>query len=193
MKYIANILTDKKFIDNDLYNVVSNKEELVDNIPTLVIGWGYTKEQYPNANILDWEIEKNIFWTFGKRERNQRYDDTLKKFREHAIKVFIKSIDYTFINVILNHDLYSSLLDILNLCDEMNAYVVNDMLYLSCSEGRTVYGISLRDIEFLGYDKKTVFAILHKNKSVKMVDYNLLSWDIKDALKNCIYVVPCLF
>ena len=47
MKFIANILTDKPFKDNDLYNVVSDKNNLIGGIPTLVVGWEYTKKLYP--------------------------------------------------------------------------------------------------------------------------------------------------
>ena len=56
MKYIANILTNRKFNDTELYNIVSKKEDLISDIPTLVIGWEFTKKMYPNANILDWKI-----------------------------------------------------------------------------------------------------------------------------------------
>ena len=37
MKFIANILTDKTFTNAELYNVVSDKNNLIDCIPTLVI------------------------------------------------------------------------------------------------------------------------------------------------------------
>ena len=193
MKPIANILTDKSFINDGIYNVVNNPDNLISGIPTLIIGWEYTKTFYPDANILNWEINSDTYWCFGKRERGQRYEETIIKFRNYAINRLIKSIKYKFINIIVKNDFYSSLLDILNLCDDMNAYVTNDMLYLACSSGDVVYGISLRDIEYLGYNKKTIFSTLHNNKNLKFVDYNELNWDIKNALRNCIYAVPCLY
>ena len=193
MKPIANILTDKTFVNDGIYNVVNDINKLISGIPTLVIGWEYTKLFYPEANILNWEINSDTYWCFGRRERGQRYEETITKFRDYAINRFIKSIKYKFINIIINNDFYGSLLDILNLCDDMNAYSTNDMLYLACSSGDIVYGISLRDIEYLGYSKKSVFSTLHNNKNVKFVDYNELNWDIKNALRNCIYAVPCLY
>ena len=73
MKFIANILTDKPFTNAELYNVVSDKNNLIDGIPTLVIGWEYTKKMFNNANILDWEIDRNTYWTYGKREKRNKY------------------------------------------------------------------------------------------------------------------------
>ena len=52
MKFIANILTDKPFVNTELYNVVNDKDKLIDGIPTLVIGWEYTKKMYENANTI---------------------------------------------------------------------------------------------------------------------------------------------
>ena len=94
MRFIANILTDKKFINSELYNVVDNKDKLIDGIPTLVIGWGFTKKMYPNASILNWSIDNNIYWTYGKREKRSRYEENIEKFRQFAISNFIKSVKY---------------------------------------------------------------------------------------------------
>ena len=102
MKHIANILTDKNFPKEDLYNIINDINDIEIGIPTLIIGWEYTKNLFPNANILDWEINRNIFWTFGKREKNQRYVETLEEFKTLAVKRFIKSIEYRFVNILKN-------------------------------------------------------------------------------------------
>ena len=73
MKPIANILTDKTFVNDGIYNVVNDINKLISGIPTLVIGWEYTKLFYPEANILNWEINSDTYWCFGRRERGQRY------------------------------------------------------------------------------------------------------------------------
>ena len=92
MRYIANILTDKKFNDCKFYNVVSKKEDIIVGLPTLVIGWEFTKALYPEANIISWEIDKDTYWTFGNRERRQRYEESLVKFRELALNRLIKKV-----------------------------------------------------------------------------------------------------
>ena len=76
MKLIANILTEGSFQNNELYNVVSNKDDLISELPTLVIGWSFTKRNYPEANIINWQINENTFWCFGKREKRNRYEKT---------------------------------------------------------------------------------------------------------------------
>ena len=100
MKYIANILTNRKFSDCTLYNVVLDKKDLIEGIPTLVIGWEYTKKNFSEANILDWRIDNKTFWTFGNRERRQRYEETIIKFRKYVINNLVKSIKYKYISLI---------------------------------------------------------------------------------------------
>ena len=101
MKFIANILTDKPFTNAELYNVVSDKNNLIDGIPTLVIGWEYTKKMFNNASILDWEIDRNTYWTYGKREKRNRYEENLERFRQMSITRFIKSVNYRYSNILI--------------------------------------------------------------------------------------------
>ena len=93
MRFLGNILTNRKFEDCEFYNVVDKKEDLIINIPTLVIGWEFTKTLYPNANIISWEIENDIYWTFNNRERRQSYEEIIVKFKKLVVNRFIKSTE----------------------------------------------------------------------------------------------------
>ena len=92
MKFIANILTDKPFKDNDLYNVVSDKNNLIDGIPTLVVGWEYTKKLYPEASMLNWEVGNNVYWTYGNREKRNKYEENIATFRQLTLTKIIKTL-----------------------------------------------------------------------------------------------------
>lgn len=192
MKHIANILTDKKFIDNELYNVVSDKNDLISDIPTLVIGWEYTKKMYNNVNILDWKISDNIFWTFGNREKRQRYEETIIKFKEYAINKFVKSIKYKFISMLSNDGL-NILLDILKNYKNIIIYLYNNMIYLTDKDKKVVYGFSLKEYEYLTNNRNELLNIIYNSEN-NIIDYkNNLSIDLKMALKNHNYVIPCLY
>lgn len=193
MKFIANILTNKKFNDNsELYNVVSTKKELIDGIPTLVIGWDYTKKLYPMANILNWEICNDFFWTFGNRERRQRYEETLTKFRKYAINKFVKSIKYNFISFI-NDDGCNVIKIMINDINNLNIYIYNDMIYITDIISKIVYGFSLKEYDYIGMDRKDllkdIFTSNHNIIDIK----DTLSLEMKIALNNHNYVIPCLY
>lgn len=196
MKFIANILTDKPFTNAELYNVVSDKNNLIDGIPTLVIGWEYTKKMFNNASILDWEIDRNTYWTYGKREKRNRYEENLERFRQMSITRFIKSVNYRYSNILIADDDEKkhifSLLD--NDKDVLYAYLSNDMVYLFDNIDNSVIGFSLRDIDYLGKDRKRVLSKIYYNKNVQLIDIkDCLTWETKNALRNCSYVIPYLW
>lgn len=158
MRFIANILTDKKFINSELYNVVDNKDKLIDGIPTLVIGWGFTKKMYPNASILNWSIDNNIYWTYGKREKRSRYEENIEKFRQFAISNFIKSVKYKFYNLlIINNDEKDYIVSLLSKSDGSIVYINYNMVYILDNNKGLVIGFSLRDIDYIGKDRKKFY------------------------------------
>jgi hypothetical protein len=192
MKFIANILTDKPFVNTELYNVVNDKDKLIDGIPTLVIGWEYTKKMYENANILNWEIDRNTYWTYGKREKRNRYEENLEKFRELALYRFIKSVKYSYFNILIasneEKEYVWSLID----TDGTYVYLNNDMVYAFDEQENKVIGFSLRDIDYLKKDRKKVLSKIYSNTNLIEVKDNL-SWETKNALRNCSYVIPFLW
>ena len=154
MKFIANILTDKPFVNNELYNVVDEKDKLIDGIPTLVIGWGYTKKMYPEASILNWSIDRNVYWTYGKREKRNRYEENIEKFRQLAITRFIKSVKYKYYSLLtISDDEKGYLISLFCKPNGSVVYINYNMVYV-LDENNNVIGFSLRDIDYLGKDRK---------------------------------------
>jgi hypothetical protein len=195
MKYIANILTDKKFTDSELYNVVNSKDKLIGDIPTLIIGWGYTKKMYPEANILDWKINDNIFWTYGKREKRNKYEENVEKFKKASINKFIKSVKYQYYNLLtISEEEKKYIISLL--CRDCKTYIyINcDMVYIFDDENNIVIGFSLRDIDYINSSRKKMFNIILRNKNNNIIDIkDTLSYDMKISLNECKYVIPYLY
>jgi hypothetical protein len=195
MRYIANILTNRKFTDNELYNIVENKENLIENIPTLVIGWEYTKKLFKNANILNWEIDENTFWTYGNRERRSKYEENVDKFKKLALKRMIKSINYEFFNILIATEEEKKEFCNLITNHTTNVHINNDILYVLKPNTNDVIGISLRDIDYIEKDRKKILSKVFKNTSnniISLTDVNL-SYDIKNTLYKYSYTIPYLF
>jgi len=196
MRFIANILTDKNFDKCKYYNIVSNKDGLIKNIPTLVIGWEFTKTLYPNTNIISWEIDKDTYWTFGSRERRQSYEENLIKFRELALNRFIKMIKYKFISIIDSGVKDNALDFLLDNCSGFKVYINNDMVYATGKNtpdySPFVYGFSLREYNYIGVNIKELLKKIYNSKIeiIKITDDFPL--ELKDSLKNKTYVIPCL-
>lgn len=195
MKFIANILTDKKFVNNELYNVVSDKDKLIEDIPTLVIGWGYTKSMYPEASILNWSINKDVYWTYGKREKRNKYEENVEKFRKESIIRFIKSVKYTYYNLLtIDDEEKKYVIRLLSNESGTFVYINFDMVYIFDESTNSVVGISLRDIDYVGKDRKKMLSYIFKNKKNTIIDTkDSLSLETKIALKDCNYVIPYLY
>jgi hypothetical protein len=69
MKYIGNIVTKSKIEVSSFFNVTSDFNSIDTNTPTLIIGWSYVKELFPEQDILNEKINDNVLWTFSKREK----------------------------------------------------------------------------------------------------------------------------
>lgn len=194
MKYIANILTETKFEDNGFYNVVKSKDDIVEGIPTLIIGWGFAHTLYPEAKILEWEIKDNIYWTFGKRERRSQMEKDILKFKKVAMNKLIKSVKYKFFNVLTEEKgdkvtFFNSIKE----PSEKHIYIANDLMYIYYDGTKEVIGVSLRDIEYGGGDKKKFFSVIYQNPYIKVIkDKEDISFEMKYSLKNNLYVIPYL-
>ena len=194
MRFIANILTSTKVDDSDFYNVVKDENCLIDGIPTLIIGWERAKKLYPKLSILEWKINDNTYWTFGKRERRDRMEEDIIRFKNVSVNQFLKRIKYSFINVLtMKNDKKSLLFESIKDSTKKYVYCENDMLYIYNSGKDSVVGMSLRDIEYEGGNVKKLFSMLHNTQSVEFVtDNGSISYSMKKSIKNKMYLIPYL-
>lgn len=197
MRKIGNILTNKNFDAEGIYNVVSSKDELISGIPTLVIGWDFVKENYPNANIINWKIDDDTYWTFGNRERRSAYELRTDEFKEIAIDRFIKSVKYEPFNVLVeSNERKREFFDFMaNNTADKKIYTRNGMVYIYVPVKETVYGISLRDIEYINKDANKFLSKMYGSLNAESVNVKAsenITYGMLSDLKNCIYIVPCL-
>ena len=168
---------------------------MIGGIPTLVVGWEYTKKLYPEASILNWEIGNNVYWTYGNREKRNKYEENIVKFRQLALTKFIKSVKYKFYGLLTTTDEEKDY--ILNLIGKDSGsfiYMNYDMVYIFDVENNIVIGFSLRDIDYMGKERKGIFSKIYRNQNNNIIDIkDSLTWDTKNALRNCNYVIPYLY
>ena len=194
MCYLANILTKEPYEDDMFYNIVDTSEKIVEGIPTLIIGWEEAKELYPEANILDWEINENTYWTFKKRVRRERYEEDSKKFKELVLDRTLSHVKYRFFNVLTaTQPQKERLNNFLKDNRPKNAVISGDMLYLYNPETATTSGVSLSDISYIGGDKKKVLRLLYSNEATHLAkEKDYISYQSRDLIKNKKYIIPFL-
>ena len=197
MRIIANILTDKNFVAGDYYNVVSDKKDLKEGIPTLVIGWEFTKSQYPDASIIGWKIDENTFWTFGNREKRPEYEKRLEKFNSMVVDRLIKSVNYTPMNLMTaSKEEKLELYHYIDSTCEKLVYYSYDMVYIYVPYIETVFGVYLKEIDYIGKSVKQFLDKLDSSPNKKSVTVKASEnipnymWNV---LRNRQYVVPTLF
>lgn len=196
MKCIANILTDEPFNNSGLYNVVRDSSELVSGIPTLIIGWDRTRSEYPDASIIEWEVADNVYWTYGKYERRDKYEANINKFQDLAFKKFIESLDYMFYDVLLTaKEKFDSFLLSLGTDAKKTVYVTGDMMYIYYDGTKKVIGLSLRDCDYLEETmKKRIFSSIYNSKSINLLKNNdEMSREIRFKARGRAYILPYLY
>lgn len=196
MKYIANILTDEPFNEAELYNVVRDSKDLVPGIPTLIVGWERTKSEYPDASIIEWKVTDNVYWTYGKYERRDKYEANIKKFQDLSFKKFIESLEYVFYDILLSPtEKFDSFLTSLASGPEKTIYVTGDMMYIYYGGTNKVVGLSLRDCDYLEDTlKKRIFSVIYNSKSINLLKNNdEISREVRFKAKGRAYILPYLY
>ena len=166
MVFLANILTQTKFEGPEFLNIAKTKEELIEELPTLVIGWEFAKSQYTNINTINWKINDKTYWTFGNREKRDRNEHDVNKFIETIVLEYTKHVKYQFLNIfLLSDEEKRSLVNKIKMSKHGTFYISDNVVYLNL-EKDYVIGISLNDIDYSGCDRKKILAIIYRNKNI---------------------------
>lgn len=196
MQYIGNIVSDIKLDDNvGIFHVTSNLEDIIMGIPTLVVGWSKVKQLFDNVSILKWEIDANTYWTFSKYERRNRLNEDLIKFKNLCVDRTIKGLTYVYFNSLISSKYKKSLmLNSLNDGFEKKLLIWNDMCYICWRDIKFILGISMRDVEYEGKERKFFIETMKSIGGMTQVGYD--DNTNKDALKlfyNKNYALSYLF
>jgi hypothetical protein len=74
---IANIVTSNKIDISEQFNIVESMDNIIHGLPTLIVGFDTVNNLYPDFDILEIKVEDNIYWTFKKNEKRDKYDEDL--------------------------------------------------------------------------------------------------------------------
>lgn len=194
MTYLANVLTVENFEDHTYYNVVSNPKNLIDGIPTLIVGWETAKELHPDASILNWKIDNDTYWTYGRRVKREKNEADIKAFKQLVMSRAVKNIEYFFFNVLTATKEEKMRFNIILSDSRVKfALISNGMLYVYFPETSEVIGVSLSDIEYSGIDSGKLLRKVHNNRAIRIVEErDFVSFETRELIKNKKYMIPYL-
>lgn len=188
MKFLANIVTDSKKEREPFFKVVSDIKDIDERIPTLIIGWDLVKSFFPDANILDWKIKDNIFWTYKFNERNKKYREDYNRFKDNIFKKIEENNVYEY---------YSVCKTGFNIIERRVRwlkgngyfYVGYNIVYIYSPVCKKTIGISLEECEYMGIKRGTMIGMLLSN-GLKECHKEDLNECFKDKIFNTAYLVP---
>jgi hypothetical protein len=192
--HIANIVTNSNITVDKYFNISNSLDNIIQDLPTLIIGWDIVKTINPDVDFIDKKLSYNIFWTFKKSERRDIYQEDLYNFITYCYKNLIKDIDYSFIDLItLTDSEIKESFNNIKKCKKSATYQYNDMIYVYCDN--TIYGIDLKLVKYLDYDVKKTIEKIKKNSFVFLSgDQILIEYkDIIESLDNEVKYVPYLY
>jgi hypothetical protein len=170
---IGNVITDEKVKLDKKFNISNSLDDIIDNIPTLIIGLDNAKKLNTKLNYLERKIDDKTFWTFNKKEKRVLFEEDLFYFIEHSYNLFRKKINYKFVDMILSESKYINyIFDELSDSEKIISFINLDMVYVFL--GETVYGFDLRQVTFRGRNKNTFIDLIKSFSDVFLDDEQIL-------------------
>jgi hypothetical protein len=191
---IANIVSKNSVDVSQDFNVVDSIDNIILGIPTLIVGFDLTESLYPDFDILDICVKDNIYWTFKKIEKRDKYNEDLDWFITKVYSDLTKDINYIFVDpILLKPKTLIKIVRKIYSIETLTTYVYNDMLYIYGD--KIVFGVDLKLFKFIGFDiKKLKDKIIHISTDFLDDDDILIEYkNIVETLGNSVRYIPYLF
>ncbi len=145
---VANIVSTSTIKVSDEFNVVKTMEEIIHGLPTLIVGYEYVNKHYPNFDITSIKLNENLYWTFKRTERRDKFEEDLEWFKTKVFEDLTKHVNYIFVDPIQQetHTLWKIVRKIANLKYKIT-YVQDEMFYVYGDN--LIFGIDLKLLRFM--------------------------------------------
>lgn len=191
---VANIVSSSKINVSEDFNVVQSMDDIIQGLPTLIVGFDYVNKHYPDFNILDKKISENLYWTFKKTERRDKHEEDLYWFMVNSYNDLIKDISYIFIDPLqYKSKVLWKILRKINKIIDLIVFENNDMIYIYGE--KYIFGVDLRLLDFIGLKKHKVKRLIKANCSV-FLDKNEILIEYKKYVEDLglqVKYIPYLF
>jgi hypothetical protein len=179
---VANIVSNNKINVSEDFNVVKSMDEIIHGLPTLIIGFDYVNKHFPDFNILDREISKDLYWTFKKTERRDKHEEDLIWFMVNSYNFLLQDISYVFIDPIqYSNKTMLKILRKLNKIKNLVSVQNDEMIYIYGE--KIIFGVDLRLLEYMGYKKDRIKTLI-KSNCVEFLEKNQILIEYKKYVED---------
>jgi len=191
---IANVVTTNKIDITDEFNVVSSIDDIIKGLPTLIVGYDYVSKNYPDFDITNISMGNNLYWTFKRTEKRDKYEEDLNWFKFKVYKDLLNKIDYIFVDPIQykKRTLIKIVRKIYGLSNPIS-YLHDEMIYIYSDN--LLFGIDLNMLRFIGFDVEKLKNKIKLKSSVFLEKNEILIEYKKNVqiLNNKVRYVPFLY
>jgi hypothetical protein len=191
---LANIVTTTSVNVSKDFNVVKSLDEIIQGLPTLIIGWDHVKKTYSNYDISERTLGPNLYWTFKKTEKRDLHEEDIYNFTQRVYTNLIKDITYIFIDpIIIKKKTIKKILKKIHNTKDIVSYQYNDMVYMYGDN--LIFGIALNLTEFIGLNTDKIISKI-KDKSKYFLTENTIFIEYKnrvEILDNQVKYIPYLY
>lgn len=184
--YIGNIVSENEIKLTTGFNVVSDINNIISGIPTLIIGWGLVKTIYGDnkPSILEKQINELTYWEFSKREKRVDYESGINIFITTCFEHIVNNLNYEFIDVLtIKYKTIKKLLLFLNNEHKNYIYVKNNSFIYILNEN-SIYGLDLNTIDFLNIERKKIYRRLYSNNNEIHFNEDIIPKNLRKEIKN---------
>jgi len=193
--YFGNIISEKNIVI-DGFKIFNNIEDVDNDLPTIIIGWGLVKLLYGDkVSILHKNINIKTFWTFSEKERKVDFEVDIENFKEYCYNNFGENIPYVYLDFLygkknINKKIIKKILSL----KESTIYVTeNEMVYIYGEN--ILFGVDLNTVNYFQNKKDKVLNRLKSLKNCVLVDSKIFNkyrdflYKIKDKKRLIPYII----
>lgn len=122
-------------------------EELYFDIPTMVYGWYTVKDRFPEHNIFDREITKNLCWNYSKSENDKEFYKRTEEFFSESVKKWLPD-NFLMHDSFLSEESIEEFIE-KNIVKESRSYVYFDDGAMYINNSKKNYIINIKSLSFV--------------------------------------------
>lgn len=191
---VANIVSTNKVTVSNEFNVVKTMGDIIQGLPTLIVGYDYVNKHYPKFSITNPVLDTDLYWSFKKTENRDKFEEGLNWFIHKVYSGLTKGISYIFVDPIQYND--KTLIKIVKKIYSIKnpiTYVHGEMIYIYSET--FIFGIDLKLLRYVGMNDIKIKEKIKKISSVFMDNSNIFIEYKKNVemLDNQVRYIPYLY
>lgn len=191
---IANIVSTSNISLPEQFNIVSSIDDIIDNLPTLIVGYDLTKKLFKDFDILNREIKPNLYWTVKKTEDRDKFQDDLNWFQHKLYNELITNVKYIIIDPIQQNK--KTIKKIINKIYSLNniiSYEKNNMIYIYSDN--LIFGVDLNLLKYIGLNINKIKQKIKNISNTYLIGNDIISQykQYIEYINNNVKYIPFLY